>query len=207
MPARRPDSRCRDRRARRSNLPDHFLRVRLGRARREPFQPGRSATSTRGSPIPRSRCSRSAWRPSRTRSALATATGQAAEATAILTLCSGGDHIVSASTLYGGTHAAAREPEEARHRRASSIPTSRRISAGRSNPIRSSLYAETLGNPPSTSSTSRRWRRSRTKPRSRSSSTTPCLRRTSAGRWNGARTSWSIPPPSTSAATAPRWAA
>src|SRR3954469_24001753 len=38
------------------------------------------------------------------RSALATATGQAAEVTAILTLCSGGDHIVSASTLYGGTH-------------------------------------------------------------------------------------------------------
>jgi O-acetylhomoserine (thiol)-lyase len=38
------------------------------------------------------------------RAALATATGQAAEATAILTLCKGGDHIVSASTLYGGTH-------------------------------------------------------------------------------------------------------
>src|SRR5262245_46604334 len=38
------------------------------------------------------------------RSALATSTGQAAEATAILTLCSAGDHIVSASTLYGGTH-------------------------------------------------------------------------------------------------------
>jgi O-acetylhomoserine (thiol)-lyase len=38
------------------------------------------------------------------RAALACATGQAAEATAILTLCSAGDHIVSASTLYGGTH-------------------------------------------------------------------------------------------------------
>jgi O-acetylhomoserine (thiol)-lyase len=38
------------------------------------------------------------------RSALAAATGQAAEATAILTLCKAGDHIVSASTLYGGTH-------------------------------------------------------------------------------------------------------
>jgi O-acetylhomoserine (thiol)-lyase len=38
------------------------------------------------------------------RAALACATGQAAEATALLTLCSGGDHIVSASTLYGGTH-------------------------------------------------------------------------------------------------------
>ncbi|HEX6693003.1 MAG TPA: O-acetylhomoserine aminocarboxypropyltransferase/cysteine synthase family protein [Burkholderiales bacterium] len=38
------------------------------------------------------------------RSAVAAATGQAAEVTAILTLCSAGDHIVSASTLYGGTH-------------------------------------------------------------------------------------------------------
>src|SRR5258708_3376969 len=38
------------------------------------------------------------------RAALAAATGQAAEVTAILTLCSSGDHIVSASTLYGGTH-------------------------------------------------------------------------------------------------------
>jgi len=38
------------------------------------------------------------------RAALACATGQAAEATAILTLCQAGDHIVSASTLYGGTH-------------------------------------------------------------------------------------------------------
>jgi O-acetylhomoserine (thiol)-lyase len=38
------------------------------------------------------------------RAALACATGQAAEVTAILTLVQGGDHIVSASTLYGGTH-------------------------------------------------------------------------------------------------------
>ena len=38
------------------------------------------------------------------RAALATASGQAAEAAAILTLVQAGDHIVSASTLYGGTH-------------------------------------------------------------------------------------------------------
>ena len=38
------------------------------------------------------------------RAAVATATGQAAEMTAILTLCESGDHIVSASTLYGGTY-------------------------------------------------------------------------------------------------------
>jgi len=38
------------------------------------------------------------------RAAVATATGQAAEMTALLTLCEAGDHIVSASTLYGGTY-------------------------------------------------------------------------------------------------------
>ncbi len=38
------------------------------------------------------------------RAALACATGQAAEATAILALVKAGDHILSASTLYGGTH-------------------------------------------------------------------------------------------------------
>jgi len=39
------------------------------------------------------------------RAAVATATGQAAETTAVLTLCKQGDEIVSASTLYGGTYA------------------------------------------------------------------------------------------------------
>jgi O-acetylhomoserine (thiol)-lyase len=36
--------------------------------------------------------------------ALATASGHAAQAQAILTLCQAGDHIVSAATLYGGTY-------------------------------------------------------------------------------------------------------
>src|SRR5512142_1584985 len=36
--------------------------------------------------------------------ALATSSGHAAQAQAILTLCQAGDHIVSASTLYGGTY-------------------------------------------------------------------------------------------------------
>src|SRR5687768_2868657 len=82
------------------------------------------------------------------RSALATSTGQAAEATAILTLCSAGDHIVSASTLYGGTHTllhvnlkklgiettfvAPDEPENFRK----AIRKNTKL-----------LYAETLGNP------------------------------------------------------------
>ncbi|MGE5947052.1 MAG: O-acetylhomoserine aminocarboxypropyltransferase/cysteine synthase family protein [Betaproteobacteria bacterium] len=82
------------------------------------------------------------------RAALACATGQAAEATAILTLCKAGDHIVSASTLYGGTHtllgvnlkklgveATFVDPEEPENFRKALQPNTKL------------LYAETLGNP------------------------------------------------------------
>ena len=82
------------------------------------------------------------------RSALATATGQAAEVTAILTLCSGGDHIVSASTLYGGTHTLLHvnlkklgiettfvDPQDPENFRKAIKPNTKL------------LYAETLGNP------------------------------------------------------------
>src|SRR5688572_30273541 len=82
------------------------------------------------------------------RSALATSTGQAAEATAILTLCSAGDHIVSASTLYGGTHTLLHvnlkklgiettfvNPDEPENFRKALKPNTK------------ILYAETLGNP------------------------------------------------------------
>jgi O-acetylhomoserine (thiol)-lyase len=83
------------------------------------------------------------------RAALACASGQAAEAVALLTLCKQGDHIVSASTLYGGTHTLLQvnlaklgvestfvdpvDPENFR----------RAIQRGRTK----LLYAETLGNP------------------------------------------------------------
>ncbi len=82
------------------------------------------------------------------RAAVATATGQAAEMTAILTLCEAGDHIVSASTLYGGTYTLLEvnlrklgiettfvqpdDPEKFRR----AIKKNTKI-----------LYAETLGNP------------------------------------------------------------
>jgi O-acetylhomoserine (thiol)-lyase len=82
------------------------------------------------------------------RSALATATGQAAEMVAILTLCSAGDHIVSASTLYGGTHTLLHvnlrklgiettfvDPSEPENFRKAIQPNTKL------------LYAETLGNP------------------------------------------------------------
>ena len=83
------------------------------------------------------------------RAALGCATGQAAEVVAILALCKAGDHIVSASTLYGGTHTllgvnlkklglettfvAPDDPENFR----------RAIRPGKTK----LLYAETLGNP------------------------------------------------------------
>jgi O-acetylhomoserine (thiol)-lyase len=82
------------------------------------------------------------------RAALACATGQAAEVTAILTLCAAGDHIVSASTLYGGTHTLLQvnlkklgiettfvHPDEPENFREAIKPNTKL------------LYAETLGNP------------------------------------------------------------
>ncbi|MFZ1910088.1 MAG: O-acetylhomoserine aminocarboxypropyltransferase/cysteine synthase family protein [Burkholderiales bacterium] len=83
------------------------------------------------------------------RAALGCATGQAAEVVAILTLCKGGDHIVSASTLYGGTHTLLGvnlkklgiettfvAPDEPQNFRRAILPGKTKL-----------LYAETLGNP------------------------------------------------------------
>src|SRR5947207_13452401 len=82
------------------------------------------------------------------RAAVATATGQAAEMTAILTLCEAGDHIVSASTLYGGTYTLLEvnlrklgiattfvNPDDPENFRKAIKPNTKL------------LYAETLGNP------------------------------------------------------------
>ncbi|TAK40933.1 MAG: O-acetylhomoserine aminocarboxypropyltransferase/cysteine synthase [Betaproteobacteria bacterium] len=82
------------------------------------------------------------------RAALGCATGQAAEATALLTLVRGGDHLVSASTLYGGTHTLLGvnlaklgvettfvDPDDPENFRRAIRPNTKL------------LYAETLGNP------------------------------------------------------------
>jgi O-acetylhomoserine (thiol)-lyase len=82
------------------------------------------------------------------RAAVATASGQAAEMAAILTLCESGDHIVSASTLYGGTYTLLEvnlrklgidttfvDPDD---------PENFRRAIRKNTKI---LYAETLGNP------------------------------------------------------------
>ena len=82
------------------------------------------------------------------RAALATASGQAAEMTAILTLVEAGDHIVSAGTLYGGTYSLFDV-----NLRKLGITTSFVDSDDPENfrraitPKTKLLYAETLGNP------------------------------------------------------------
>ena len=83
------------------------------------------------------------------RAALGCATGQAAEVVAILTLVKAGDHIVSASTLYGGTHTLLGvnlrklgvettfvAPDDPENFRRAILPGKTKL-----------LYAETLGNP------------------------------------------------------------
>ena len=82
------------------------------------------------------------------RAALATGSGQAAEAVAILTLCESGDHIVSASTLYGGSYTLLGvnlakfgiettfvDPDDPENFRRALKPNTKLV------------YAETLGNP------------------------------------------------------------
>jgi O-acetylhomoserine (thiol)-lyase len=82
------------------------------------------------------------------RAALATATGQSAEAVAIMTLVEAGDHVVSAATLYGGTHtllgvnlkklgidATFVDPDDPENFRRALKPNTKLV------------YAETLGNP------------------------------------------------------------
>ncbi|MEO8144773.1 MAG: O-acetylhomoserine aminocarboxypropyltransferase/cysteine synthase family protein [Betaproteobacteria bacterium] len=82
------------------------------------------------------------------RAALACATGQAAEATALLTLCKAGDHIVSASTLYGGTHTLLGVNLKKLGIETSFVDPDN-LSSFKSNIRKNTklLYAETLGNP------------------------------------------------------------
>ena len=100
------------------------------------------------------------------RAALAAASGQAAQMTALLTLLDQGDEIVSASTLYGGTYSQFDVTfPQVRHR--DDVRRSRRPGE-----FQEGHHAEdqscSMPRPPairaSTSWTSRRWRRSRRTP-------------------------------------------
>ena len=82
------------------------------------------------------------------RAALATATGQAAEATAIMTLLEGGDHVVSAATLYGGTHTLLAVNLKRFGIEATFVDSDEPDNFRRALTKRTKLlYAETLGNP------------------------------------------------------------
>ena len=88
VPARGPDPRRGDRRARAADLPDHVVRVRQRRPRREPLQPAdvrqRLLAHLESRPSPRSRSA--SPRSKAGRAALAAATGMAAQMVALLTL-------------------------------------------------------------------------------------------------------------------------
>ncbi len=82
------------------------------------------------------------------RAALATASGQAAEAVAMLALVQSGDHIVSASTLYGGTHTLLGVNLDKLGVATTFVdPADPENFARAIRPNTKFLYAETLGNP------------------------------------------------------------
>ncbi len=82
------------------------------------------------------------------RSALATATGQAAEAVALMTLVEAGDHVVSAATLYGGTHTLLGVNLKKFGIETTFVDADDPENFGRAlQPNTKLVYAETLGNP------------------------------------------------------------
>ena len=140
------------------------------------------------------------------RAALASASGMAAEAMALLTLLQQGDHVVAAGALYGGSVSMlavnlARLGIETTFVDGSSSDAF----AAAMRPTTRAVFAESLGNPSLAGARHRRRRRrSRTRTACRWSSTTPCRRRSCATRSASAPTSSSTRRPSTSAATARR---
>ena len=144
------------------------------------------------------------------RAALASASGMAAEAIALLTLLSQGDHVVAAGALYGGTVSMlavnlerlgimttfvdAASPEVSCC--GACGPNTRAVSSSRASATRA-WSSSTLPQSP----------KSRTRTACRSSSTTRCRRLFSATRSASAPTSSSTRPPSTWPGTARRSAA
>ena len=80
---------------------------------------------------------------------LAVASGQAAETLAILTLAEAGDHLVSSSSLYGGTYnlSTTRCPSSASRSRSSTTPTTWTSGGRRSRPNTKAFFGESMANP------------------------------------------------------------
>ena len=141
--------------------------------------------------------------------AVAVASGMAAQFVALMTLLAPGDEIVASSHLYGGTvtqltHTFRKLSVDVRFVDPTRLE---HWEAGHHAAHPRALRRD--GRQPAGQHPRPRAAR-RSSPRrtgSRSSSTTPSRRPISAGRWTGARRSWSTPRPSSSAATAPASAA
>ena len=132
--------------------------------------------------------------------AMATASGQAAVTYSILNVCRSGDNIAAISTLYGGTynlfaHTLPQYGIEVRF----VDPDDPAGLAGRVDERTRLVFAETIGNPRVNVVDLGAWSEA-----AHASSTTPCLRRCSAGRSTTAPTWSSTRSPSSSGATAPR---
>ena len=98
------------------------------------------------------------------RAAVASASGMAAEAMALMTILQPGDHVVCAGALYGGTVTMlAVNLESSASRRRSSTPPTRRPSPQRMRPNTRAIFAETLGNPSLAVLDIARWPTSRTR--------------------------------------------
>jgi len=82
------------------------------------------------------------------RAALATATGMAAQMVALLTLCTHGDHVVAARTLYGGTYTQLAVTFAQLGIEATFVdPDDRHAFRAALKPRTKAIYAETIGNP------------------------------------------------------------
>ncbi|SCF72667.1 O-acetylhomoserine (thiol)-lyase, partial [Streptomyces sp. Ncost-T6T-2b] len=141
--------------------------------------------------------------------AVALASGQAAETLAILTLAGAGGHVVSSSSLYGGTYNLFRHTLPRFGVEVTFVEDPEDLAAWRAavRPNTKAFFAETLGNPRGDVLDVRAVADTAHEAGCRSSSTTPCPRPICSGRSSTARTSWSTRRPSSSAGTGRRSAA
>ena len=138
---------------------------------------------------------------------LAVASGAAAITYTLQALAQAGDHVVAQKTIYGGptTCSSIRSPSLA-SRPPSSMPITWKRSRGPSRTTPRSSTSRRSATPTPTSPTSTPSPRSPRSTVCRLSSTTLSAPRICFVRWSMAPTSLSTPQPSSSAATAPRWA-
>jgi O-acetylhomoserine (thiol)-lyase len=142
------------------------------------------------------------------RAAVASASGMAAEAMALMTMLQAGDHVVAAGALYGGT-VTMLAVNLKKFGIATTFVDATDIDAlaAAMQPNTRAVFAESLGNPSLVVLDIAAAPRQRMRTACRCWSTTPCRAPSCATRWRSARTSSCTRPPSTWPAMAPRSAA